>query len=152
MARGRPLAAADNFPVFPSGHVFGSTVFWGFLAFLGFYFRVKRKLLIPLVAFLAALVLLVGPARVYEGAHWPTDVAAGYLLGGIWLLIIIPAFIYLRNTQWITTVRQGKGPVVDDCDDCRTERSIASVVRLNPGQGAATKIYQPPALVRILYW
>ena len=152
VGRGRPLAAADNFPAFPSGHVFGSTVFFGFLAFLAVYFQIKRKLLVPLVITLAALVLLVGPARIYEGAHWPTDVAAGYLLGGIWLLIIIPAFIYTRDTKWIATLRQGAGPFADDCDDCRTERSIASVVWLNPAQGTATKVYRPPALVRILYW
>ena len=44
------------------------------------------------------------------------------------------------------------GQIADDCADCRTERSIASVVRLNPVQGTATKAYQPPLLVRILYW
>ena len=152
VGRGRPLAGADNFPAFPSGHVFGSTVFFGFLAFLAFYFRVKRKLLLPLLVFLAALVLLVGPARIYEGAHWPTDVAAGYLLGGIWLLIIIPVFIYLRNSKWVTSLRQDASPFADDCDDCRTERSIASIVMLNPARGTATKVYRPPALVRILYW
>ena len=153
VARARPLTGADNLtPAFPSGHVFGSTVFFGFLAFLAVYFQVKRKLLITLVSVLAALVLLVGPARVYEGAHWPSDVAAGYLLGGIWLLIIIPAFIYVRNAKWINSLRRDADPLDDDCDDCRTERSIASVVILNPVRGTATKVYRPPALVRILYW
>ena len=152
VARGRPLAAADSFAAFPSGHVFGSTVFFGFLAFLAFYFRLKRKLLLPLVVVLAALVLLVGPARIYEGAHWPTDVAAGYLLGGIWLMVIIPVFIFLRKSKWIASLRQGTNPFAEDCGDCRTERSIASIVLLNPEQGTATKVYRPPALVRILYW
>ena len=153
VGRGRPLAAADDFfPAFPSGHVFGSTVFFGFVAFLAVYFQLKKKLLVPMLALITALVLLVGPARVYEGAHWPSDVAAGYLLGGIWLLIIIPVFIFLQNTKRITFLRQSPDPSADDCDDCRTERSIASVVLLNPERGTATKIYRPPALVRILYW
>ena len=153
VGRGRPLAAADDFfPAFPSGHVFGSTVFFGFLAFLAVYFQVKRKLLIPLLAILTVPMLLVGPARVFEGAHRPSDVAAGYLLGGIWLLIIVPVFIHLRTTKWITFLRQCTDQFADECDDCQTERSIASVVLLNPEQGTATKVYRPPALVRILYW
>ena len=98
--RGRPLVGASNStPAFPSGHVFGSTVLFGFIAFLAVYFRLKKNLLVPLLAVLAALVLLVGPARVYEQAHWPSDVAAGYLLGGLWLLILIPAFHFRPREQ-----------------------------------------------------
>ena len=44
VGRGRPLAAADNFPAFPSGHVFGSTVFFGFLTFLAVHFQIKREI------------------------------------------------------------------------------------------------------------
>ena len=104
-------------------------------------------MLIPLLAVIAAVVLLVGPARVYEGAHWPSDVAAGYVLGGIWLLNIIPTFLSLRNSKWLASLGGDTDLSGDDCVDCRTERSIASVVVLNPDRGTATKVYRPPALV-----
>ena len=151
--RGGPLAGANNStPAFPSGHVFGSTVFFGFIAFLAVYYGLKKNLLVPLLAILAALVILVGPARVYEQAHWPSDVAAGYLLAGFWLLILIPAFIYARGTKWMNSVRQSAVLSAEDCSNCRTERSIASVVWLDPDRGTATKVYTPPAVVRLLYW
>ena len=38
------------------------------------------------------------------------------------------------------------------CLGCRIEGSIASVVVLNPESGTATKVYRPPAVVRLLYW
>ena len=151
--RGRPLAALnDSFAAFPSGHVFGSTVFFGFIVFLAVHYQLKKNLLIVLMLVSAALLLFVGPARVYEQAHWPTDVAAGYLLGGLWLLVIIPAFVFIRGTRWMTSSKQSAAQLPDDCSDCQIARSIASVVVLNPEQGTATKVYTPPPVVRLLYW
>ena len=101
--RGRPLAGTDN-PghAFPSGHVFGSTVFFGFIGFLAAYYRMKIKILIPLLVLFAALIVLVAPARIHVQAHWPSDIAAGYLLAAIWLLVIIPVFVYLSGTKWLS--------------------------------------------------
>ena len=105
--RGRPFAAAgETFAAFPSGHVFGTTVFFGFVAFLAAHYRLNKKLMIPTLTILGLGVLLVGPARIYEQAHWPTDVAAGYLLGGLWLLVTIPVFLYLKNAKWLKSPRK----------------------------------------------
>ena len=150
--RSRPLAGPDNSsPAYPSGHVFGTTVFFGFIGFLAVYYRMKRKALIPLLVVISAVILLVGPARLYEQAHWPSDVAAGYLLGALWLLVIIPVFIYVQGLKWMSSWQREDLSVIG-CESCRTERSIASVVTLDPEQGTATKVYRPPPLVKLLYW
>ena len=151
--RGRPLAESDNpAPAFPSGHVFGSTVFFGVMGFLAAYYRLKTKILIPLLLLLAALIVLVGPARMHVQAHWPSDVAAGYLLAAIWLLVIVPFLVYLRGTQWMSAWQNKQDLSVVACESCQVARSIASVVVLDPEEGTATKVYVPLPLVRLLYW
>jgi membrane-associated phospholipid phosphatase len=72
---------------FPSGHVFGEVVVYGLIfAYAG---RVLRfwplAWLVRLVCL--ALIALGGPARMYTGAHWPSDVYGSMLLGGLYLAL-----------------------------------------------------------------
>ncbi len=151
--RGRPLAfAANPSPAFPSGHVFASTVFFGFIGFLAVYYRMKPKLLLPMLAVLGVIILLVGPSRVHVQAHFPSDAAAGYLLALLWLMVIIPVFLIVRSTRWMSAWQNKENAEVVACDDCNVASSIASVVVLDPVEGTATKVYTPPPLVRLLYW
>ena len=83
---------------YPSGHVFGGTLLFGFLAFLAFEHRSRPKISIAVVVLSILLVVAVGPARIYEGDHWPSDVAAGYLFAGIALMILFP--VYRRYTEF----------------------------------------------------
>ena len=152
VGRGRPFTSNTIHPSFPSGHVFGSTVLFGFWVFLAGYYGLRMKLLIPGIMLLTGFLLVVGVSRVHVDEHWPSDVAAGYLLGGMWLLVLIPLFLYLRNCSWFFQPKFAEDPTVVACETCRTEKSIASVVVLNPEEGTATKVYKPPPLVGILYW
>jgi len=71
---------------FPSGHVLSYVGVYGFLAYsLGLIVRPVwlRRLI---VAALCGLLALVGPSRIYQGHHWPTDVLASYLLGLSYLI------------------------------------------------------------------
>ncbi len=72
---------------FPSGHSFSATVVCGLLAVLA-----VAHLASPGSYTVAGVLVLVavgvGISRVYVGAHFPTDVIAGWLLGGgvVWLI------------------------------------------------------------------
>ncbi|HPA08908.1 MAG TPA: phosphatase PAP2 family protein, partial [Methanoregulaceae archaeon] len=37
----------------------------------------------------AALILLIGPSRIYLGEHWASDVIGSYIIGTFWLIILI---------------------------------------------------------------
>ncbi|MEP6680253.1 MAG: phosphatase PAP2 family protein [Chloroflexota bacterium] len=84
----KPIVAEHGYS-FPSGHSGLSMVGYGIAAVLVAHSLVPRA--IKLVTALAAgcLVVLVGISRVYLGAHYPTDVAAGWLAGGAIVLLFV---------------------------------------------------------------
>lgn len=76
---------------FPSGHVLTYVGFYGMLAYLLAIEVGNAAARTAAVSFLAGLVALVGPSRIQQGHHWPTDVLASYLLGSAYLLALIEA-------------------------------------------------------------
>ena len=42
---------------------------------------------------LLCLPVVVGLSRLYRGMHYPTDVLAGALVGGLWLLLVITTLL-----------------------------------------------------------
>lgn len=78
---------------FPSGHVVHYVTFYGFLFYLVFIHLKQRWFRTALLTLLAGVILLVGPSRIYMGHHWPSDVAGAYLVGTLWLGVIIIAYL-----------------------------------------------------------
>jgi len=89
--RGRPPASMRVGPPFasgsfPSGHSAEAAAVYGVLAILAVSIMSRHRWLPVLGAVL--IVLMVGVVRVYLGTHWPSDVLAGYALGGAWLGVV----------------------------------------------------------------
>ncbi len=72
---------------YPSGHALGSTVLYGFLAYLLATRYPQFTLLIYTVAIF--LIGMIGLSRLYLGVHWPTDIIGGYGIGFLWLTFCI---------------------------------------------------------------
>jgi undecaprenyl-diphosphatase len=71
---------------FPSGHSTLSAAMYLTLAMLVASLEPHRGSKVMVYVLAAALILAIGFSRVYLGVHWPSDVLAGWALGGAWAL------------------------------------------------------------------
>jgi undecaprenyl-diphosphatase len=79
---------------FPSGHVAFVALFFGVLAYLAYrdWHAAPWRRGVMVVVLLVPVVL-IGPARMAWGVHWPSDVLGGYLVA----LLGLQALILLRR-------------------------------------------------------
>jgi len=84
----------ETSPSFPSGHTTLGVALYGFLAY--FLCKIYPKYTARIVTIATLLILAIGFSRLYLGVHFPTDVLAGYLFGGLWLLIGIKIVTLLK--------------------------------------------------------
>jgi undecaprenyl-diphosphatase len=93
-------------PSFPSGHVMNYVSVFGFLSAATIANAKPSPLRTLIIAGCAGMVALIGPARVYLGAHWPSDTVAGYLFGGLYLGGLLEAYTLAKSLQAQRATRQ----------------------------------------------
>ncbi len=93
------LRKITNYYSFPSGHVVHALAFCGILLFLAWRVRRPAAWLWVARVVLVALIVLMGPSRVLEGEHWPSDVVEGLLIGAFWLLLGVHAYMWAAR-RW----------------------------------------------------
>ena len=72
---------------YPSGHALNSAVIFLTLGALLARAEPVRRVRAYILSVAILLTLLIGFSRVYVGVHWPTDVLAGWAIGGSWALL-----------------------------------------------------------------
>ena len=90
LARPRPagggLVSVSSYS-WPSGHAGSSIALYGALAMLALRRTPPRARARPAILVgLLVLLAVIGATRIYLGVHYPSDVVAGWAVGGAWLL------------------------------------------------------------------
>lgn len=82
---------------FPSGHAFGSTVFFGYVIYVAWkdVHSPARRTAITLFALF--MIVAIPLSRVYLNVHWFTDVVGGVLAGSAWLVAGILVFRFIEH-------------------------------------------------------
>lgn len=83
---------------FPSGHALTSMLVYGYAAYVALLHAPRQARRWMLVAAVTAL-LLVGWDRVWDGAHWPSDVYGGWAAG----VLLLAASVWATNraVRWL---------------------------------------------------
>jgi membrane-associated phospholipid phosphatase len=95
---------------FPSGHSMSAMAFYGFLVYLSLQAKMNRWIKVMLCVVLITLTFSIGLSRIYLGVHFPSDVAAGFTGGLIWVTFCAVTFNILE--LWRRKRRKPTEPVV----------------------------------------
>lgn len=88
---------------FPSGHAFMSVAFFGLLIYF-FSHRLKESRWKPiLISIFLFIIFLIGFSRVYLRVHYTSDVIAGWIFGGLWLLLCLSVLNKFLNKNPATS-------------------------------------------------
>lgn len=90
-------------PAFPSGHTVSAVLIFGLLLYFTTTLVRPPWLRLPLQLACLYAIAFTGLARIYHGAHWPSDVYGALLLGGLVLAVLIALHRRLRPAPEVVT-------------------------------------------------
>lgn len=86
---------------FPSGHAMSSVIVYGTVAYLAARLQQRPASRILTLTFAAIIVIMICASRVYLGVHYPSDIAAGAIIGLAWagfcMAILEAAQLYAKR-------------------------------------------------------
>jgi len=88
---------------FPSGHSMLSAVVYLTLGALLARVHKPRRVKLFFLSLAIVLTMFVGLSRVYLGVHWPSDVLAGWCIGGAWAGLCWYAALLLQRKGQVET-------------------------------------------------
>lgn len=91
---------------FPSGHATLSFCLFGMFIWLGWRYIKGSAIRTVWTALMLVMIGLVGLSRIYLGAHYPSDVLAGYISAAFWLAALLSGsdiFDRVRSNRTRTT-------------------------------------------------
>jgi undecaprenyl-diphosphatase len=94
------LRAGFSSPSFPSGHVMSAALLYGLLLYLSLRIALPSVLRLALLGWCAFMLVVSGPANVYVGVHWPSDVVGGYAWAAVLLLPLVYADQVMGRRRW----------------------------------------------------
>ena len=92
-----PLLKAAKGLSFPSGHAIMAVTFYGLLIYILQHSIAIDWLNWLLTILVIVLIFLIGFSRVYLRVHYASDVAAGFIIGLLWLLISLAVLKWLEG-------------------------------------------------------
>lgn len=100
---------------FPSGHALLSAVFYLSLGVMLTRAFPQRRFKIYVLGVAILITLLIGATRIYLGAHWASDVFAGWSVGAAWAMVLWLVAYALERRQRARHARlQDRRPPADD--------------------------------------
>lgn len=86
---------------FPSGHAMSSVIVYGTVAYLAARLQQRHASRALTLSFAAVIILLICASRMYLGVHYPSDIAAGLIIGLAWagfcMAILEAAQLYAKR-------------------------------------------------------
>ena len=131
---------------FPSGHVEGAILFYGLIFLLARRIE-NRAIRLAVQIGSVAIVASSSFARIWQGAHWPSDVIGALLLGGVLAIALDEISRRTRSLDGLPLIR---AQWLDHNETAPHAHALTSLV-LFQGTSVA-KVYAPGLLPRALYW